>query len=177
MSKRGKKKEDEVLSETDEPPKKSLKPDDDDSDDSDNIFICELSKNRKVSVRSWQGKVVVDIREFYVKDGKEFPGKKGAHLFFIPYNIAININLFALFITLTLLFINQATLQLSVRVGLDGFAEILYNFPNELSHILKKIEFEVGARLFEVNLLGISLSMDQWKILRDHVDEIDEEVA
>ncbi|KAL2542616.1 Transcriptional coactivator [Abeliophyllum distichum] len=40
------------------------------------IVICELSKNRKVSVRSWNGRVVVDIREFYYKDGKEMPGKK-----------------------------------------------------------------------------------------------------
>ncbi|XP_057791562.1 RNA polymerase II transcriptional coactivator KIWI-like [Salvia miltiorrhiza] len=99
MSKRGKKREDEdALSEGDEPPKKTLKADND-SDDSDQIVVCELSKNRKVSVRNWHGKVVVDIREFYSKDGKEFPGKK-----------------------------------------------------------------------------GISLSMDQWKILRDHVDEIDKEV-
>ncbi|KAL3844792.1 hypothetical protein ACJIZ3_002195 [Penstemon smallii] len=99
MSKRGKKREvAEALSDGDEPAKKSLKPDND-SDDSDSIVICELSKNRKVSVRNWQGKVWVDIREFYSKDGKELPGKK-----------------------------------------------------------------------------GISLSMDQWKILRDHVDEIDKEI-
>ncbi|GER30213.1 RNA polymerase II transcriptional coactivatorKIWI [Striga asiatica] len=100
MSKKGKKREeDEALSEGDEPPKKSSRTENS-SDDSDQIVVCELSKNRRVSVRNWQGKLVVDIREFYIKDGKEFPGKK-----------------------------------------------------------------------------GISLSMDQWKILKDHVDEIDQEVA
>ncbi|KAL1539506.1 hypothetical protein AAHA92_23981 [Salvia divinorum] len=77
MSKKGKKREEEgALSEGDEPPKKISKPDND-LDDPDQIVVCELSKNRKVSVRNWQGKVVVDIREFYSKDGKEFPGKKG----------------------------------------------------------------------------------------------------
>ncbi|KAJ0972081.1 hypothetical protein J5N97_020040 [Dioscorea zingiberensis] len=68
----------------------------DSTDDFDGIVVGELGNNRRVSVRSWQGKVVVDIREFYVKDGKTLPGKK-----------------------------------------------------------------------------GISLPMDQWKILREHVDEID----
>ena len=28
-------------------------------------------------VRTWQGKFVVDIREYYNKDGKQLPGKKG----------------------------------------------------------------------------------------------------
>ncbi|XP_010270280.1 PREDICTED: RNA polymerase II transcriptional coactivator KIWI-like [Nelumbo nucifera] len=101
MSRRWKRKEEENASDGDSdgagPAKKTFKKG---SDDSDGIVVCEISKNRRVSVRSWQGKVVVDIREFYVKDGKELPGKK-----------------------------------------------------------------------------GISLSMDQWKILRDHVDEIDDAVA
>ncbi|KAL6521496.1 hypothetical protein OROGR_018065 [Orobanche gracilis] len=100
MSKKGKKREeDEALSEGIGPPRKITKTDNN-SNDSDQIIICELSKNRKVSVRNWQGKVVVDIREYFVKDGKEFPGKR-----------------------------------------------------------------------------GISLTMDQWEILRKHVDEIDREVA
>ncbi|XP_021734607.1 RNA polymerase II transcriptional coactivator KIWI-like isoform X2 [Chenopodium quinoa] len=55
------------------PPKKSAKS----NDDEDGIVVCEISKNRRVSVRSWQGKVMVDIREFYVKDGKQMPGRKG----------------------------------------------------------------------------------------------------
>lgn len=34
-------------------------------------------------MRNWQGKVVVDIREFYVKDGKQLPGRKGIDFFFV----------------------------------------------------------------------------------------------
>ncbi|XP_058097442.1 RNA polymerase II transcriptional coactivator KIWI-like isoform X2 [Magnolia sinica] len=102
MSRRGKRKdEDEYASDGDldgsTHPKKAPRTD---SDDSDTITICDISRNRRVSVRSWQGKVVVDIREFYMKDGRQMPGKK-----------------------------------------------------------------------------GISLSMDQWSILRDHLDEIDQAVA
>ncbi|KAH7859771.1 hypothetical protein Vadar_005276 [Vaccinium darrowii] len=99
MSNRGKRKDDDdfISDDDDAPPKKTCKKV---SDDEDDIFVCEISKNRRVAVRNWQGKVVVDIREFYVKDGKQLPGKK-----------------------------------------------------------------------------GISLSMDQWNILKDHVDEIDDVVA
>ncbi|GAA0138246.1 general transcription factor [Lithospermum erythrorhizon] len=53
---------------------------DGDDNDSDTIVVCEISKNRRVSVRNWNGKIFVDIREFYVKDGKTLPGKKGISL-------------------------------------------------------------------------------------------------
>uniref|UniRef100_A0A2N9GRW2 Transcriptional coactivator p15 (PC4) C-terminal domain-containing protein n=1 Tax=Fagus sylvatica TaxID=28930 RepID=A0A2N9GRW2_FAGSY len=82
---RGKRKEEEYASEGDSeghaPPKKktsnfnSKKDSEDDSTDS--IVVCEISRNRRVTVRTWQGKVVVDIREYYTKDGKDLPGKKG----------------------------------------------------------------------------------------------------
>lgn len=48
------------------------------SDDEDGVF--DLGKNRKVSVREFKGKTLIDIREFYSKDGKEMPGKKGIAL-------------------------------------------------------------------------------------------------
>ncbi|MCD9561191.1 hypothetical protein HAX54_020191 [Datura stramonium] len=76
MSRRfGKRKEeDEYASEGDNPPKKSSRTDD--SDDADGIVVCEISKNRRVSVRNFGGKIMVDIREFYLKDGNQMPGKK-----------------------------------------------------------------------------------------------------
>ncbi|KAL4590433.1 hypothetical protein LXL04_003362 [Taraxacum kok-saghyz] len=80
--KRGKGKDEEDNISEHAPPKKTSKKDTsgDDSGDEDTIFICDVSKNRRVSVRNWQGKVFVDIREFYMKDGKQMPGKKGISL-------------------------------------------------------------------------------------------------
>ncbi|XP_058089858.1 RNA polymerase II transcriptional coactivator KIWI-like [Magnolia sinica] len=66
------------------PPNKFFKKDDLDADD---ITICDISKNRRVSVRTFQGKVMVDIREFYMKDGKQMPGKKGISLGLDQWNI------------------------------------------------------------------------------------------
>ncbi|KAL4183687.1 hypothetical protein AMTRI_Chr11g99500 [Amborella trichopoda] len=53
-----------------------------DTEDSDGITVCDISKTRRVSVRNWQGNVVVDIREFYFKDGKQLPGKKEIYINF-----------------------------------------------------------------------------------------------
>jgi len=37
----------------------------------------QLSRTRKVVVKKFKGKVFVDIREYYNKDGLDLPGKKG----------------------------------------------------------------------------------------------------
>ncbi|KAL1301137.1 hypothetical protein HN51_045767 [Arachis hypogaea] len=98
MSSKGKRKEEQdnasdADSEGHAPPKKTSKTattTNADSEDPDSIVVCEISKNRRVSVRNWQGKIVVDIREFYVKDGKQLPGKKGISLTMDQWNVLRN---------------------------------------------------------------------------------------
>jgi hypothetical protein len=40
----------------------------------------QLSRNRKVAVKKFKGKVFVDVREFWSKDGEDLPSKKGISL-------------------------------------------------------------------------------------------------
>ncbi|CAN6476064.1 unnamed protein product [Victoria cruziana] len=91
MPKRGKERDDDGNSgsgdsDSEAPAKKGAKRSFGGSSD-DGIIVCEISRNRRVSVRLWQGRPTVDIREFYVKDGKEMPGKKGIMLSLDQWNI------------------------------------------------------------------------------------------
>ncbi|KAK3211437.1 hypothetical protein Dsin_016143 [Dipteronia sinensis] len=89
MSGKGKRKEQQQedyasdgSGEANAPPKKASK-----TDASDDILVCEISKNRRVWVKNWKGKIWIEIRELYVKDGKQFPSKKGISLSVEQWNV------------------------------------------------------------------------------------------
>ncbi|KAL9178229.1 hypothetical protein ABFS82_01G112300 [Erythranthe guttata] len=85
MLKRGKKRDaSKAKSEGDERPKKiTLNA----GNEWEKNVICELSKKRKVLVRNWDGKAVMDIREFYLEDGKEYPTGNGLSFFMNQWKI------------------------------------------------------------------------------------------
>ncbi|KAL2842962.1 transcriptional Coactivator p15-domain-containing protein [Aspergillus pseudoustus] len=49
-------------------------------EDTNGDSYWEISKMRRVTISSFRGKTMVNIREYYEKDGKEHPGKKGISL-------------------------------------------------------------------------------------------------
>lgn len=69
-----------ILFQRNPPPKKS-KPTDKGSSkktsSNEEEHSWSLDKNRFVKVREFRGKLFVDIREFYEKNGELLPGKKG----------------------------------------------------------------------------------------------------
>lgn len=50
--------------------------------DSNGDRYWEISKMRRVTISSFRGKNLVNVREYYEKDGQELPGKKVRGLLF-----------------------------------------------------------------------------------------------
>ncbi|RAL15018.1 transcriptional coactivator p15/PC4 family protein [Aspergillus homomorphus CBS 101889] len=51
----------------------------------------ELSKSRRVTISNFRGKVMVNIREYYEKDGHNLPGRKGISLPIDQYSALVTL--------------------------------------------------------------------------------------
>lgn len=82
--------------------------------DANGDHYWEISKLRRVTVSSFRGKTLVNIREYYEKDGKELPGKKVG-----PHNMAKRY-LFSIYYLISLAYVHTCAngLMLLYRVSL-----------------------------------------------------------
>jgi hypothetical protein len=60
--------------------------------DSNGDRYWEISKMRRVTVSSFRGKAMVNIREYYAKDGQELPGKKVKDLHLHPTELMLTLS-------------------------------------------------------------------------------------
>ncbi|EGR30390.1 RNA polymerase ii transcriptional coactivator, putative [Ichthyophthirius multifiliis] len=60
--------------------KKTEKPEIKPKKQSDGSLYFDLDDKKRVSIRKFKGKLYIDVREFYEKDGDMLPGKKGIAL-------------------------------------------------------------------------------------------------
>ncbi|KAA3475564.1 RNA polymerase II transcriptional coactivator KIWI-like [Gossypium australe] len=152
-----------------------------DSDDSDDVVVCEISKNRRVSVRNWNGKIWVDIREFYVKDGKQLPGKKGLDLFTYYQWVEVGLK--------TQYSVCYPLLIIAQRIfGLGNYLEKFDLSLSLHSYLVLRWYFSKSGpgRNYKVTLPNIMIMMVhltsdfvlvQWNVLRDHAEAIDKALA
>ncbi|KAG6767381.1 hypothetical protein POTOM_028585 [Populus tomentosa] len=173
------------------PAKKPTRADNSSSDNSDEIVVCEIGRNRRVTVRNWRGKINVDIREFYPKDGNLLPGKKGFEVKDSvnevegketssrteSNNFCRNGCECAIIVEMEMIGSNRVAVPVS-GVG----ACLIYHEQRNIFHAgicmpspNSRIEFGLDVKALWVREWekGITLSLDQWNMLRDHVEEID----
>ncbi|BCR89091.1 transcriptional coactivator p15/PC4 family protein [Aspergillus chevalieri] len=59
--------------------------------DSNGDPYWEISRMRRVTISTFRGKTMVNIREYYEKDGQELPGKKGISMPMDQYAAFVNL--------------------------------------------------------------------------------------
>ncbi|KAL9627080.1 MAG: hypothetical protein Q9164_007711 [Protoblastenia rupestris] len=57
----------------------------------DGNAFWEISNTRRIGISEYKGKVMVDIREYYEKEGEMLPGKKGISLTLEQYNTVMSV--------------------------------------------------------------------------------------
>mmetsp|Transcript_6223 Transcript_6223/g.11438 ORF Transcript_6223/g.11438 Transcript_6223/m.11438 type:complete len:203 (-) Transcript_6223:168-776(-) len=127
----------------------------------------ELSTKRKVKLDRFKGQLLVNIREFYTKDGKELPGRKG---------IALTPQQWSKLYEHMAEIDEKATKEELVSFSLSAKRRAqVSKYKGMLMVGIREVYTKDGKEL--PGKKGISLTLDQWKKLVECSKSIDQAVT
>ena len=132
------------------------------------VYSVALSSKRFAGVKSYKGKQLLDIREFYEKDGVLAPGAKGISLTSAQWEILVR---------------KMDEIRGALDVPVETFEESTWNI-SPLRRLTTRVyagkkmvdirEFYESDGTVKPGKKGISLTMDQWEYLCKNKGELSE---
>ncbi|RHY27708.1 hypothetical protein DYB32_006597, partial [Aphanomyces invadans] len=144
----------------------------------DGSILFDLSSKKLVSVRAWKSAILVDIREYFDSNGERKPGKKGISLttdqFHAVMNLIDDIDLsvnwvqnpdksVANYTVDTLSDVEPNSISSKRRVSVRKFKSMV---------LVDIREYYDANGTMKPGNKGISLTKEQWNVLKSHVDAI-----
>lgn len=132
--------------------------------------IADLGRLRFLRVRTYGGKPLADIREFYDKEGKLAPGRRGVSLT-APRWEALRANVEQIDAAVA-----APTAEDNVVCQLDAkFRVSVRTYNSKLLVDIRETYEKDGQTL--PGKRGIALSPEQWAVVRDSMDAVDQAIA
>ncbi|KAF0685694.1 Aste57867_22441 [Aphanomyces stellatus] len=148
----------------------------------DGSIVFDLSSKKQVTVRAWKSAILVDIREYYDSNGEKKPGKKGISLTKEQWKAVVTL---ADDIDTAVSWVQDSD---SVSGGYEAdtlddveSGSVAFALSGKRRATVRKFkamvlidfrEYYDASGVMKPGQKGISLTKDQWRMLKDRFDAI-----
>ena len=135
--------------------------------------VCRLSASKRVTVSEYRGKTTIGMREYYQKDGKWLPGKKGINLNAEQFE-SLRETVADVEIKMNVVEAGSSDNEMVAEIGGNKRVTVQKYDGKPMVHVREYYEKDDK---FLPGFKGIALLKDQWQILVENVDRISAMIA